>query len=165
MMMSDVSWAVIQILEENKMDLVARKVKGGLELAIVLCDGSEMIVSSGKTTASMATGRGTTEMATAVESIPHWLDKSAWERWVAHRKKIKKPLTRRAELGQISLLRDAMMAGHDPAAVIKTSLDQGWVGLFMPRKETQRSAASNAIDGFVERGPYGPSRQTLEHQR
>jgi hypothetical protein len=152
--MSDVATQVIAVLEQHKMDLVARKVKGGVELAIVSCDGSELVIASGKTAASMTTGRGTTEMVSAIKDVPPWLDKAAWEKWVAHRKKIKKPLTRRAELGQISLLRDAMMAGHNPADIIKASLDQGWVGLFMPRKETQRSVASSAIDCFVDGGLF-----------
>lgn len=58
---------------------------------------------------------------------PHGLDVQAWDRWVAYRKDLKKPIkTTSVESAQNALAKH----GHNQAAVVDQSIANGWQGLF-----------------------------------
>lgn len=68
-------------------------------------------------------------------ALPEWLDRAAWDAFVAFRRK-KAPLTDRAAelaIAELAKLRDQ---GHDPARVIDQSILNGWRGLFAPKGES-----------------------------
>jgi hypothetical protein len=78
-------------------------------------------------------------------SIPG-LDEEVWQRWVAYRKSIGKPL-RPVSLNAAAV--DLAKHGANQAAVVEQSVAQGWQGLFplkqagKPAKDVRFSAARN----------------------
>ena len=65
--------------------------------------------------------------------VPEWLDSEIWSAWCADRKARGKPITETAAKMQIAKLAEMREKGHDPASVIKTSIENGWSGLFEPK--------------------------------
>lgn len=61
-------------------------------------------------------------------NAPEWLDTDAWGEWCQYRKG--KKWTPRAQALSIAKLRDLMLGGSDPPAVIRQSIAAGWTGLF-----------------------------------
>lgn len=66
-----------------------------------------------------------------VFSVP----KSVMADFRAHRRKIKKPMTERAEQLILTKLEKLLAEGHDPAAVVEQSIENGWAGVFPIREE------------------------------
>ena len=66
--------------------------------------------------------------------LPDWLPKSVWNDFVNHRKKIKKPMSERAQELAIASLDAFRKNGHDPTAIVNASIINGWQGLFEPKK-------------------------------
>jgi hypothetical protein len=81
----------------------------------------------------------------------HDLDESAWERWVAFRKAIRKPIKPASEQAmKLKLTR----YGADQAAVVDQSISNQWQGLFdlkdkkkpdKPQKSPEQKAADDAM--------------------
>jgi len=68
-------------------------------------------------------------------SIPEWLEKDLWDDFREHRKKLRKPMTKRAEemvLKKLSFLKDK---GHNPQHLLMTALERGWQTVFDPDGE------------------------------
>ena len=64
--------------------------------------------------------------------LPDWLDPEVWFDWVDHRKKIKKPMTKRAK--ELSIMRlDKLRQYEDPRFIVDRSLDGGWQKLYPPK--------------------------------
>jgi uncharacterized protein YdaU (DUF1376 family) len=76
--------------------------------------------------------------------LPDWMPDSVWQEWRQHRKAIRKPLTAGAE--DLTLRKRAAMhdAGHDPIAVLQTSIANGWTGVFEPAERAPPSAAQRS---------------------
>ena len=65
--------------------------------------------------------------------LPHGeLFSNAWTEWMAYRKEAKKPLTSSTILAQLTFL--TTLNEHDAILSIRTSIQQGWAGLFAPRQ-------------------------------
>jgi uncharacterized protein YdaU (DUF1376 family) len=76
--------------------------------------------------------------------LPDWMPESVWQEWRQHRKAIRKPLTAGAEdltLRKLAAMHDA---GHDPIAVLQTSIANGWTGVFTPAERSPPSAAQRS---------------------
>ena len=59
--------------------------------------------------------------------LPEGLDREAWDRWVAYRREIRKPL----KAASIPSAQKKLLAfGGDQAAVVEQSIANGWQGLF-----------------------------------
>lgn len=71
--------------------------------------------------------------------LPDWLPAEIWEAWRAERRDRKKAMTVRAENEGIRTLADLRDKGHDPTAVIRQSIANGWSGLFEVKVNGQRA--------------------------
>lgn len=69
-------------------------------------------------------------------ALPDWLDREAWDGFVAMRQSIKKPLTEAAVPLAIKKLADMRAAGQDPNAVLSQSVINSWQGLFPVKDES-----------------------------
>ena len=65
--------------------------------------------------------------------IPDWVPVAEWNGFVRMRKTIRKPLTDRAVTTIIRKLERFRANGHDPGAVLDTSTENSWAGIFEPR--------------------------------
>jgi uncharacterized protein YdaU (DUF1376 family) len=72
-------------------------------------------------------------------NLPEWLNPLAWQAFVTHRKKLKKPLTELAAKLAVQKLCEMKAAGKDPVRSIKESIMNDWVGLFEPKGNTQQT--------------------------
>lgn len=70
-------------------------------------------------------------------SLPDYLDPVLWDEFKKNRKSLRAPVTPLAERRLLKTLADLCANGHDPAAVINRSIENGWKGLFAPdRRDT-----------------------------
>lgn len=104
-----------------------------------------------------AEGRGA--QSALLDALPAWLPKAEWDRFVAKRKEIRKPLTGKAAKDLLSRLNRFREQGFDLAAIIRDSYENGWAGLFAKKEHKlkpapgQRSAKSQeAVRAFAGRG-------------
>ena len=65
--------------------------------------------------------------------LPACIDPDAWAEWTAHRSEIKHPLTPTQTATQLRQLTTWNDAGHDPNAILRQSIANGWRGLFEPK--------------------------------
>lgn len=84
------------------------------------------------------------------DKLPSWLDREAWQDWVAYRSEIRKPLTARMRNAQLSLLKKQHDIGLSQRACIDQSIRNGWVGLFPARRTENVARGAAQIDAFVE---------------
>jgi len=81
--------------------------------------------------------------------IPEWLGKELWKAFSDMRKKIKKPMTERAEILIIKKLDDFRKQGHSPQTIIEQSIINGWQDVYIPKNTTP--TASNSFDEWINR--------------
>lgn len=66
--------------------------------------------------------------------VPEWLDASSWREWVAYRQQSGKAIkTELTVTKAFRLLKECLDEGHNPVAVINTSIANGYQGLFKPK--------------------------------
>jgi uncharacterized protein YdaU (DUF1376 family) len=65
--------------------------------------------------------------------LPDCIATDQWTRWVAFRQSLKKPVTQEAAEEQIRQLVAWSLQGHDPNAILATSIRNSWQGLFEPK--------------------------------
>ncbi|SFN77685.1 Helix-turn-helix domain-containing protein [Izhakiella capsodis] len=66
--------------------------------------------------------------------IPDWLDRNVWLEWITYRKQSGKPIKTAMTVSKaLSLLKECLDGGHDPAEVINASIANGYQGLFKPK--------------------------------
>jgi len=66
--------------------------------------------------------------------VPEWLNGSSWKEWVAYRQQSGKAIkTELTVTKAFRLLKECLDEGHDPVAVINTSIANGYQGLFKPK--------------------------------
>ena len=64
---------------------------------------------------------------------PEALSAEMWVEFVAHRDEMKKPLTVRAARMLNTTLNQSRAKGHDPDQMVRTSIENGWRGVFEPK--------------------------------
>jgi hypothetical protein len=84
--------------------------------------------------------------------IPEWMPGAEWDAFVEMRraKGSRAPFTVAAAKGIIADLAKFREAGHDPAKVLQTSVNNGWSGVFEPK------TAPSEIRGVTVPGKTGP---------
>lgn len=87
-------------------------------------------------------------------SLPDWIPAEAWAGYVEMRKKIKKPMTERAEQLAIATLDKLRQQGQDVGAVLDQSVMNAWQGLF-PITERRAEARPNQRASFPSLGKHG----------
>ena len=86
-------------------------------------------------TEGRAGARVNSKKGAKMPDLPPWLPTDVWDEWVQHRREIGhtlKPTTIKAQFGKLERLRDQ---GHQPADVIRHSIEGGYQGLFAPKGE------------------------------
>jgi len=86
-----------------------------------------------------------------MSALPSWIPLDAWEGYTAMRKKIKKPMTERAESLAIGILHKLMEEGQDVGAVLDQSTMNSWQGIFPlrdERRKEQRGPAASTLGKF-----------------
>ena len=80
-------------------------------------------------------------------TLPPWLDREAWDGFVAMRKALKVPFTDRAAKLIIKRLSDIREAGHNPNDALDQSTLNGWRDVYVPnRQEIAKKPASATQD-------------------
>ena len=90
-------------------------------------------------------------------TLPGFLNEDCWIDWVSFRAGIRKPLTEASVKQQLRDLETWKRSGHDPVAIIETSIRNGWQGLFEPKQ----SGGSGASVSLSQRSA-NDMRQALE---
>jgi hypothetical protein len=67
--------------------------------------------------------------------LPGWLDQNLWDDFKEHRRKLRKPMTLRAEEMVIKKLTFLREQGHDPKHLISLALERGWQSVFPPNEK------------------------------
>ena len=76
----------------------------------------------------------------AMPAPPGWLPRPLWDRWQAHRRALKKPMTADGALLTLAQLEKAKGFGHDPVELLETAIANGWQGCVFPDKHYQPAA-------------------------
>lgn len=66
--------------------------------------------------------------------IPDWISEELWQDFKEHRKKLKKPMTDKAEELLIKKLAWLKEKGHNPKHLLMTSIERGWLSVFEPKE-------------------------------
>ena len=96
-------------------------------------------------TADRVAGRDTTRpprrpAPAAMPDPPRWLPRALWDRWQAHRRALKKPVTADGARLTFAQLEKAKGFGHDPVELLETAIANGWQGCVFPDKHYQPAA-------------------------
>lgn len=78
------------------------------------------------------------------QALPAWIPGDAWDSFVEMRRKLRAPLTKKAEEIAVSELKKLRDEGNDPRAVLEQSTMKSWRGLFPVKHETRNAAVVNA---------------------
>lgn len=90
--------------------------------------------------------------------VPEWLDASSWEEWVAYRHQSGKSIKTELTITKaFKLLKECLDEGHDPVAVINTSIANGYQGLFKPKFGTQSRRVSRDVNQISQPGKNIPN--------
>ena len=82
--------------------------------------------------------------------LPDFVSRDWWEAFTQHRKDLGKPLTEQAAKLTLDKLAKAPL---DADAMLRTSIERGWTGVFPLDKPTRKGAATSpALDQYTERG-------------
>ena len=82
-----------------------------------------------------ATSSSCTKVHIEEKALPDWLPKDLWNDFIEHRKKLRKPMTDKAEellLKKVAWLKDK---GHNPKHVLMTAIERGWLSVFEPKEQ------------------------------
>ena len=77
--------------------------------------------------------------------LPAYIDADLWAEYVQQRKKDKKEMSPRSELGRLKRLIELKDAGHCPNACIEEALNAHWLDFYVPRDKAIERAASTAV--------------------
>lgn len=89
-----------------------------------------------------------------MSTLPDWIPADAWQGYLDMRKKVRKPMTARAEQLAINTLQKLVEQGQDAGAVLDQSTMNSWQGLFavVERRAEQRP---NQRASFPALGKHG----------
>lgn len=88
-------------------------------------------------------------------SPPAWIDAEVWSAFKDHRKKRRSPMTDYAMELTVEKLEVLRKAGNDPTAVMKQSIEMGWMGVFPLRDRPQTAASGDAAREEARRLVFG----------
>lgn len=77
--------------------------------------------------------------------LPKFIDEKLWQDFREHRKKLRKPMTDRAEKIIFGKLETAMSKNHDPNKMIETAIERGWQSVFEPDNKPASSKMANYL--------------------
>ena len=66
--------------------------------------------------------------------LPEWLDLDIWNDFREHRKKLRKPMTPKAEQIMVAKLEDMKANGYNPRHLLITAIERGWLTVFEPKE-------------------------------
>jgi len=89
-----------------------------------------------------------------MNTLPDWLPLDAWNGWVEMRKRIKKPMTERAEELRIKDLAAFHAAGEDVGAILDQSTANNWTDLY-PLKERRDASTRGSKTKLPQLGKHG----------
>lgn len=89
-----------------------------------------------------------------MNTLPNWIPLEAWNGWVEMRKRIKKPMTERAEELRIKDLAAFHAAGEDVGAILDQSTANNWTDLY-PLKERRDTATRGSKSRLPQLGKHG----------
>lgn len=69
----------------------------------------------------------------ATFDFPDWLDKDLWRDFREHRRKLRKPMTDRAEALLVERLAKYKEEGYNPTNLLKTAIERGWLTVYKPK--------------------------------
>lgn len=75
--------------------------------------------------------------------LPNWLNLEAWNKWVQHRKEIKKPLTPTSTKQQLLFL-EANKSDH--VEIIEASISGGYMGLFPIKRDGKKALMDRCLN-------------------
>ncbi len=87
-------------------------------------------------------------------AAPDWLPTELWERWRAHRRVLKKPLSADGSTLLFAQLAKAKSFGHDPVELLETAIVNGWQGCVFPDKHYLPARSDR--DGVPRHGARRP---------
>jgi len=115
----------------------------------------EGVPAGSKTKGEVESGRERKTTADAVEFVlPDWIDPEAWSGYLEVRKKKRAVMSSRALNGVVDRLFDFRSRGHDPNAILSTSLRSNYTDVYEPRTSNggnNGAANRGAAVGRVER--------------
>ena len=85
---------------------------------------------------------------------PDWLPVELWDRWRAHRRALKKPLSADGSTLLLAQLAKAKSFGHDPVELLETAIVNGWQGCVFPDKHYLPARSDR--DGVPRHGARRP---------
>lgn len=95
-----------------------------------------------------------------LEITPAWLPLEAWEAYLEHRRKLRKPLTTYGEKLAIGRLADLREHGHDPLKVLNEAILMGWQGLWCNERTREDIKGGDANCPVTTTGAFSVSRGT-----
>jgi hypothetical protein len=66
--------------------------------------------------------------------LPEWLDSDIWNDFREHRKKLRKPMTSKAEQIMVAKLEDMKANGYNPRHLLITAIERGWLTVYEPKE-------------------------------
>jgi hypothetical protein len=78
-----------------------------------------------------------------ISELPTWLNLVAWEKWVQHRKEIRKPLTPTSTKQQLLLLEENK---SDHVEIIEASISGGYMGLFPIKRDGNKALMDRCLN-------------------
>ena len=67
-------------------------------------------------------------------TAPGYLNNDIWKEFKAHRKHIKKPMTKRAETLMLNKLEKLSEKGYNVNEILETAITNGWQGIVIPKE-------------------------------
>lgn len=94
--------------------------------------------------------KGKSKTRIAAAPLPDWLPPDVWDSWREERRERKKAMTTRAENEAIGALSELRARGHDPVAVIRQSIANGWSGLFEVKTNGQGAPPNGSMTPYQQ---------------
>jgi hypothetical protein len=136
------NWAVRQYKSDVSTDRVKRSRQRSRNVDETPPDTEQIQIQKVSKTPAKA------DVAVPKPVLPDWIDKAAWAGFVEMRKRIRAPMTGRAEKLALAELERLANRGHDPTAVLDQSTRNSWKGLFPIKAENQNGKRQSAHDNF-----------------
>lgn len=82
--------------------------------------------------------------------LPEWIDREAWDEYVAMRIKDKKPMTPRSAKARLARLMEFRAKGHDVTAIIDEAINGHWLDFYEPKDKPITDKRQTRCEALVE---------------